>query len=122
MKSFEPYKPKEWLKGAYAEATLLNDEGLQALCPSYTELSEADIRFQDGVLLGKGAVKEVYKTLNNHTKRWVAMARLRADRGPEFYDLFVHFVYFNFSGGNYQPGLGRRRLPHLSSVPRIGEA
>ncbi len=75
MKPFEPYKPKGRLKGAYAEATLLNDEGLQALCPSYTELSAADIRFQDGVLLGKGAVKEVYKTLNNHTKRWVAMAR-----------------------------------------------
>ncbi|MDF7824646.1 serine/threonine-protein kinase [Pontiellaceae bacterium B12227] len=94
---FKPYKPKGRLKGAYAEATLLNDEGLQALCPSYTELAESSVRFQDSVLLGKGAVKEVYKTFNNHTQRWVAMARLRADRGPEFYDLFVHEAWLTAS-------------------------
>ncbi|MDF7798606.1 protein kinase [Pontiellaceae bacterium B1224] len=97
MKPFEPYKPQRRLQSIYASATLLDEEGLRSLCPSYTELRESTVRFQDSVLLGKGAVKEVYKTFNAHTRRWVAMARLRVDRGPEFYDLFVHEAWLTAS-------------------------
>jgi serine/threonine protein kinase len=97
MKPPESYKPDLRLAEAYAEATLLDEEGLAGLCPSYTELAEAATRYQDSVLLGKGAVKEVYKTFNNHTKRWIAMARLRTDHGPEFYDLFVHEAWLTAS-------------------------
>jgi serine/threonine-protein kinase len=97
MKPDEPYTPDHRLIEAYNEATLLDEKGLLGLCPSYIELSEADTRYQDHVLLGKGAVKEVYKTFNNHTKRWIAMARLRADRGPEFYDPFVHEAWLTAS-------------------------
>jgi len=68
----------------------LDDAGIEALCPSYIELSEIDVRYRDGTLLGKGAVKDVFRTYDSRAKRWVAMARLREDRGPEFYDLFVH--------------------------------
>jgi serine/threonine-protein kinase len=97
VKPVDPYQPKRRLKGAYAEATLLNDAGLRALCPSYIELAGSSVRFQDSVLLGKGAVKDVFKTFNHHTQRWVAMARLREDRGPEFYDLFVHEAWLTAS-------------------------
>ncbi|MDF7824642.1 serine/threonine-protein kinase [Pontiellaceae bacterium B12227] len=91
------YKPDPRLAQAYDEATLLNEEGLEGLCPSYTELAGEGTRFRDDTLLGKGAVKEVYRTFNSHTRRWVAMARLRADRGPEFYDLFVHEAWLTAS-------------------------
>jgi serine/threonine-protein kinase len=97
VKFAEPYKPDHRLAAAYDEATLLDEKGLKGLCPSYTELTEAKNRFRDYELVGKGAVKEVYKTFNNHTKRWIAMARLRADRGPEFYDLFVHEAWLTAS-------------------------
>ncbi|MGJ8641727.1 MAG: serine/threonine-protein kinase [Opitutaceae bacterium] len=91
------YKPDHRLIDAYREATELDEGGLRGLCPSYTELSEETVRFRDDALLGKGAVKDVYKTYNNHTRRWIAMARLRADRGPEFYDLFVHEAWLTAS-------------------------
>ena len=97
MKSSKPNRPGRWILEAYDEATLLDEKGLAGLCPSYTELAGADPRYRDEVLLGKGAVKEVYKTFNNHTQRWIAMARLRADRGPEFYDLFVHEAWLTAS-------------------------
>ncbi|MFC1761279.1 serine/threonine protein kinase [Planctomycetota bacterium] len=95
--SQQPYKPDYRLLSAFTEATELEGEGLRGLCPSYVELSEANTRYQDHELLGQGAVKDVYRAFNNHTKRWVAMARLRADRGPEFYDLFVHEAWLTAS-------------------------
>ncbi len=97
MKTPEPYQPDLRLAEAYDEATQLDEKGLEGLCPSYTELTATDTRYRDTVLLGKGAVKEVYKTFNNYTKRWIAMARLRADRGPEFYDPFVHEAWLTAS-------------------------
>ena len=98
MKKFESYKMDHRLIEAYEQATLLDKEGLEGLCPSYTELAGEGTRYRDSVLLGMGALKEVYKTFNNHhTKRWIAMARLRSDRGPEFYDLFVHEAWLTAS-------------------------
>jgi len=93
----DDYVPDHSLTHAYDEARLLDDAGLQAICPSYIELSEIDVRYQDSTLLGTGAVKEVYRTFDNRAKRWVAMARLREDRGPEFYDIFVHEAWLTSS-------------------------
>ena len=92
-----PYQPDHRLTLAYDEATLLDEEGLEALCPSYIELSEVETRYRDDSLLGAGAVKEVHRSYDSRTKRWVAMARLRSDRGPEFYDLFVHEAWLTSS-------------------------
>lgn len=91
------YAPDHRLSQAYDEATLLDDEGLEALCPSYIELAEVDTRYRDGDPLGQGAVKDVYRTYDSRTKRWIAMARLRQDRGPEFYDIFVHEAWLTSS-------------------------
>lgn len=84
------YAPDHRLARAYAEATQLDEQGLEALCPSYIELAETNARYRDETLLGQGAVKDVHRTYDCRTKRWVAMARLRQDRGPEYYDHFVH--------------------------------
>jgi serine/threonine-protein kinase len=97
MKEFEAYKMDYRLVDAYNQATRLDEEGLEALCPAYSELAEEGIRYRDSTLLGMGALKEVYKTFDNHTRRWIAMARLRSDRGPEFYDLFVHEAWLTAS-------------------------
>ncbi len=116
----QPYKPDRRLIQAYTEATELDGAGLLGLCPSYVELAEADTRYHDHELLGKGAVKEVYKTFNNHTKRWIAMARLRADRGPEFYDLFVHEAWLTASLSHpniitiHDAGIGRDGRPFFT--------
>lgn len=91
------YAPDHRLTQAYDEATLLDEDGLQALCPSYIELAEVDARYQDEGLLGKGAIKEVHRTFDRRTKRWIAMARLRTDRGPEYYDTFVHEAWLTSS-------------------------
>lgn len=91
------YQNDHRLIQAYQEATKLDDEGLEALCPSYIELSETSKRYRDEELLGKGGVKEVYRIFDNHTRRWVAIARLRKDRGPEFYDLFVNEAWLTSS-------------------------
>ncbi|MEP4077270.1 serine/threonine protein kinase [Haloferula sp.] len=93
----DPYTPDHRLSHTYDEATLLDEEGLEALCPSYIELSEVEARYRDEALLGQGAVKDVYRTYDNRTKRWVAMARLRGERGPEYYDLFVHEAWLTSS-------------------------
>jgi len=97
MKEFETCKMDYRLVDAYDQATLLDEKGLEALCPAYSELAGEGTRYRDSVLLGMGALKEVYKTFNNHTRRWIAMARLRSDRGPEFYDLFVHEAWLTAS-------------------------
>ncbi len=38
------YAPDHRLTQAYDEATLLDEEGLEALCPSYIELAEVNAR------------------------------------------------------------------------------
>lgn len=74
-------RPDHRLAAAYEEATRLDAAGLKGLCPSYSELLEEREHFRVEGLLGKGAVKEVYKAYNKRSRRWVAMARLRSDRG-----------------------------------------
>ena len=91
------YFPNRWLEGAYDEAISLDEEGVEALCPSYVELLEITSRYEDQEMLGKGALKVVYRTYDLRTRRWLALARLRDDRGPEYYDLFVHEAWLTAS-------------------------
>ena len=83
------YVPDERLSKIYSEANDLDEHGLSELCPAYSELAAVKVRYCDEVSIGKGGLKEVYKIYDQHLQRWVAMARLREDRGPDFYDLFV---------------------------------
>lgn len=93
----EHYTPDHRLSQAYDEATLLDDAGIEALCPSYIELAEVNARYRDDEVIGQGAFKDVYRTYDSRTKRWIAMARLLPDRGPEYYDLFVHEAWLTSS-------------------------
>lgn len=114
------YKPDHRLVGAYEEATELDENGLKGICPSYTELKEEPSCFRDETLLGTGAVKEVSKIFNAHSRRWVAMARLREDRGPEYYDLFVHEAWLTASLSHpniitvYDVGVGEDGRPFFT--------
>jgi serine/threonine-protein kinase len=84
------YKPDRRLSGIYSAAKTLDQDGLESLCPSFIELSGNEARYRDDTLVGRGALKEVFRTYDTHTQRWIAMARLRKDRGEDFYDLFIH--------------------------------
>ena len=106
----ENYRNDHRLIQAYQEATRLDEKGLGGLCPSYMELSEISTRYEDEKLLGKGGVKEVFKTFDNRTRRWVAMARLRDERGPEFFDLFVNEAWLTSS----------LKHPNIISVHDVG--
>ena len=89
------YTPDRRLERAYEEANLLDERGLESLCPSYIELAEADVRYRAETLIGMGSLKEVSKCWDCRAHRWVAMARLREDRGAEFYDLFVNEAWIS---------------------------
>ncbi|MDF7799269.1 serine/threonine-protein kinase [Pontiellaceae bacterium B1224] len=83
------YVPDKRLSQLYSEANDLDTHGLEELCPAYSELAATKSRYQDESLIGEGALKEVFRTYDLQFQRWIAMARLRAGRGPEFYDLFI---------------------------------
>ncbi|MEP2774688.1 MAG: serine/threonine-protein kinase [Luteolibacter sp.] len=83
------YVPDKRLSKLYGEANDLEAHGLEGLCPAYSELVAGEVRYRDESEIGRGALKEVYRIFDQHLHRWVAMARLRQDRGPDYYDLFV---------------------------------
>ncbi|MDP0491875.1 MAG: serine/threonine-protein kinase [Verrucomicrobiota bacterium JB023] len=85
------------LIAAYHEAMNLDQDGIEVLCPSYAGLRDIEARYQDFHLLGKGGLKEVYRAYDNRARRWVAMARLRADRDQDFYDLLVNEAWLTSS-------------------------
>ena len=85
----DDYVPDQRLSEVFSEAHDLETHGLEGLCPAYSELLAAAVRYRDESLIGEGSVKEVYRVYDENLRRWVAMARLRPDRGPDFYDLFI---------------------------------
>jgi len=91
------YVPDYRLGGSYEQASEIDAAGLEALCPSYLEITADEPRYTGDELLGRGATKEVFRTFDTRTKRWVAIARLRPDHGPETYDRFIHEAWINSS-------------------------
>jgi len=82
---------------AYHEANQLDEAGIEAICPLYFELSETETRYRDESFLAQGGSKEVSKVYDSRTKKWLAMARPRADLGPEHLDRFVHEAWLTSS-------------------------
>lgn len=83
------YKPDPRLSSAYEEACRGDAAVLEAVCPSFSSLGDEAGRYQEETLIGQGGLKSVYRAYDHRTRRWVALARLRADRGLQYYDLFV---------------------------------
>ena len=93
----DSYVPDYRLDRVYEEANLIESSGLEQLCPSYSELSNSRSAYRDESPLGRGAIKEVSRIFDTRSKRWMAMARVRADRGPEFFDMLVHEAWLTSS-------------------------
>ncbi|MGD9419929.1 MAG: serine/threonine-protein kinase [Verrucomicrobiota bacterium JB025] len=85
------------LVAAYHEANQLDEAGFEAISPLYHELSEVAVRYRDECLISKGGSKEVSRVYDSRTKKWLAMARPRADLGPEQLDRFVHEAWLTSS-------------------------
>ncbi len=64
-------------------------EVVEALCPVFGSLADLEERYADETLVGQGGLKEVYKAFDRRTRQWVALARLRRDRGLHYCDLFI---------------------------------
>lgn len=73
----------------YEAAEQQDDEVLESICPCFVKLGECEERYTQESLIGRGGLKEVFRAYDNRSRRWVALARLRGDRGLQFYDLFV---------------------------------
>ena len=65
--------------------------------PSYALLSSIDQRYHSHELLGRGALKEVYKCYDEHSQRWVALARLRQEHDISHYELFIQEAWLTAS-------------------------
>lgn len=87
--SQEGYVPDYRLTEAYETVSRKDDVLTESLCPSYSELLKSEIRYRDDCLIGQGALKSVYRSFDRRTGRWVAMARLRKERGLQYYELFI---------------------------------
>lgn len=85
------------LVASYHEANQLDEAGIEAICPLYFELSEMETRYRDESFLAQGGSKVVSKVYDSRTKKWLAMARPRADLGPEHLDRFVHEAWLTSS-------------------------
>ncbi|MFD2257507.1 serine/threonine protein kinase [Luteolibacter algae] len=87
---FEFKQPDPKLLKIYADANRYDEELLDLLCPSFASILEAGKRYTDVEQLGQGALKDVFRTFDTRSRRWVAMARLRKNRGYRFFDPFIH--------------------------------
>ncbi|MBK1825610.1 serine/threonine-protein kinase [Haloferula rosea] len=121
-REFQTFTVDHRLADAYFEANELDDNGLEALCPSFVTLSEAQSgqRYHDESPLGLGSLKEVSSVWDASTRRRVAFARLREDRGPEFYDLFVNEAWITSSLSHpniikvYDVGVDEDKRPYFT--------
>lgn len=77
------------LSRIYHEVKKLDDEVLESLCPSFVQLRDTRQRYINRTPIGEGALKQVYRTFDQHTQRSVALAELKNTRGIEFFDQFV---------------------------------
>lgn len=87
---YKNYKPDRRLEHICDEAKQQDAEVLEAVCPSFLALSQHADRYQEPELIGCGGVKNVFRVYDRKMKRRIALARLREDRGLQFYELFVH--------------------------------
>ncbi|VGO18533.1 serine/threonine-protein kinase [Pontiella sulfatireligans] len=87
---YKQYKPDPRLSQMFDQAARRDDEVLELICPSFLAWEKCAVRYEQQELLGRGGLKEVFRAYDCKMKRWVALAKLREDRGLQYYELFVH--------------------------------
>jgi len=92
------YIPNELLRGALDSDLLIDSNNLSEICPAYTSLTQVSQEpYRDRKLIGKGALKEVYKCYDEKSKRYVAVASLRTDLPVDYYDQLIHEAWLTSS-------------------------
>lgn len=83
------YQPDRRLCEIFDAVDQATHEMADEICPLFAELAGTECRYTDLTLLGQGGLKDVYKAYDAQARQWVALARLRKNRGLRYYDLFV---------------------------------
>ncbi len=91
----EPLENK--LLDFYNEATDSNEEKIMQYSLSYNKLKSISDRYQKVTVIGKGAIKDVYRCDDSRIQSLVALAELRPGLGLEYYDLFIHEAWLTAS-------------------------
>jgi len=84
----------EWesgfLDGVYDTASELSVETLKDVYPSIQYLSSLPTRYEKRAILGKGAIKQVYRCYDHQMQTEVAFAEPHADVPLQYYEQFIH--------------------------------
>jgi len=92
------YEPNELLGNIYDQASFDDLDGNLDSYPSYQELKKAPSQqYGKQELIGKGALKEVFKCYDTRTKRHVALAKPLSELHHEYYEHFIHEAWLTSS-------------------------
>lgn len=83
-------KADDFWEEIYDTATEIDEQSLQDLCPSITELKSIEHQYSQETLIAQGTLKEVYKSYDQRVKRYVAIARPKAGLDISLHELFIH--------------------------------
>jgi len=78
------------LEDIYNLAEDLSEGGYSEISIHYRDLQVIERQYRDEVLIGTGALKEVYRCYDERSKRFIALARPKAGLSEEFYDQFIY--------------------------------
>ncbi|MEX0321558.1 MAG: serine/threonine-protein kinase [Puniceicoccaceae bacterium] len=74
----------------YEAANRMDPETMEFMSPAFAKLQKCANRYRIEEQLGQGALKKVFRTYDELSQRWVALARLREERGLRFFDPFIY--------------------------------
>ena len=103
-----------YLKGRY-----LGEDAVADLSPSYIHLTEVDEIYSDKALIGRGALKEVFKCYDNRNKRQVAFASLKGELNETYYEMFIREAWLTASLSHpnvikvYDTGIDEEQRPYF---------
>ena len=78
------------LEDIYNLAEDLSEGGYSEISIHYRDLQVIERQYRDEVLIGAGALKEVYRCYDERSKRFIALARPKAGLSEGFYDQFIY--------------------------------
>ncbi len=107
--------------------TQLSDQDEENLLPSYYSLLGSQQRYGPRYLLGKGALKSVYRCWDSAAKRDIAWATPKDELGRAYYDTFVHEAWLTASLRHpniikiHEVGVDREGKPYFTMDLKAGK-